>query len=275
MLDPRVAAVRTQDSIIALGMRFRSEDEVNAEANRRDSIAGRKLNPLELLMGISNRVDDRDQYTRISQAAFSPVFDTVHGDDMNPFRSDGFKAAKQAAFGEGKQTRKDYFKQAEREADEKEEREAALAADKASPERAAAIEWAEAHWRSIAFDPNQPLSAVVAAENLRKQASTPGASLTALKSMSVAAVAQQQVILADRRDKASQARLAATAAFDAANIVPTSYAGTPGVGAGDTVTVVDELRGNREVRIVSESGVVKNSWPESEAPPEIRSAVQS
>jgi hypothetical protein len=93
--------------------------------------------------------------------------------------------------------------------------------------------------------------------------------------MSESAVAQQKSILSDRRDKASQARLTATAAFDAANVVPASYAGTPGVGPGDTVTVVDDLRGNREVRIVTAAGVVRQSWPESDAPAEIRSAIQS
>ena len=276
MLDNRIVAVRKRDgSLHALGMIFSgpsAEDDANAEAKRRDEIAGYRLNPVDLFAGVpkSRFRDDRDEYTRISQASFTPVFDGVEDRSDNPFLSDQFKAAKQAAFGDGTETRSAYFKRAATEFDRNEEREAALAADLASPERRSAIEWAETHWRSVAFDPNQPLSAVVAAENLRKQASTPGASLNALKSMSTEAIEQQKSILADRRDKASQAKLAAQQAFDASSVEPTSFGGTPGIGPGDRVTKMRGIDGTVTYDVVSDRGILKSSFSADTVPDSVK-----
>jgi hypothetical protein len=207
-------------------MRFRSEDEVNAEVARRDAAAGYKLSILDLVAGVPRDRfrDTRTEFERVSQNAWSPIFDNSDDDsaDSNPWRRDDIGQIKAAAgFATDAESRRAYFKRAEREVDEKEEREAALAADKASPERAAAIEYATNHWRSVAFDINQPLSAVILSEQMLAQAKEPGASLSALKTMSENAVEQQKSILAERRDRASQERLRATAAFDAANVEPT------------------------------------------------------
>ncbi|BBO34214.1 hypothetical protein [Lacipirellula parvula] len=276
-IDPRVAVVRTQDAIVALGMRFSNEEDLMQEVRRRDAAAGSyKLNPVDLYAGVPRGRfrDDRSEYERVSQNAWSPVFDTSDNDgDSNPWRRDDIGQIKAAAgLSTDAESRRAFFKRSEREVDEKEEREAFLAADKASPERAAAIEYATNHWRSVAFDINQPLSAVILSEQMLAQASTNGASLTALKEMSVKAVEQQKTILAERRDRASLARLAAQQAFNAAGVEPTSFGGTPGISPGDTVTKMRSADGVVSFDVVSAEGVLRASYTPETVPAAIQAA---
>ena len=271
MIDPRVTVYPMPDGrVTALGRRFANLEECEvwlaAAIPRREAIAGRALSAAELFDGVDH-ADDTTTVDKVYAANWRVPMVAVK-DESDPF-DDPLLLEKKGPYAkqqfDGPRNRKE-LAQAAREQYEKR---TGIHVD--SPEVLAAREYALQAWEAVAFDPSQPQSALVRAAQLKHTAWTDGADFVAFAKMSQDFAASQQERYTQARTAAEQERAAAAAKLSAIP-QPVGAFGS-GLAPGDKVLKLQDLQGNKFVRIVS-GNVVKQQWAEADAPAEVVEAAQ-
>ncbi|MBX3427585.1 MAG: hypothetical protein KF688_18035 [Pirellulales bacterium] len=245
------------------GRRFGTRDEAvkfaDATVKRREQLAGRELDELTMRRGVEHP-NDMDARARAAASNWRPfVVETKR--EVNPFDDVPESSVGDRDLDMARNARKRIYKQAKKDWADREPA-------PADPKRDAAIEWAEAHLERVMFDPSQPQSAVLAAEQMLRQAKE--GDLGRFREMSEAATASLDA-QQDERVKAAQSEY--DRALQRLQVLKpdASFEGSLFVKPGDKVSRSRGLNGEtiEVLRPGDKGNRVMHSWPADEAPEEV------